>query len=53
MSFNKESLNKKFKSLQEADTILTDTTHQIISFLQAKSGKLELNNQTFDINSLY
>jgi signal transduction histidine kinase/DNA-binding response OmpR family regulator len=50
---NKESLNKKFKSLQEADTILTDTTHQIISFLQAKSGKLELNNQTFDINSLF
>ena len=48
-----ENLDEKFKSLQKADTILTDTTHQIISFLQAKSGKLELNNRTFDINLLF
>lgn len=49
----KEDLDNKFKSIQKADTILTDTTHQIISFLQAKSGKLELRNKTFDINLLF
>jgi len=48
--YSKEVVEKKFKSIQKTDKILTDTTDQIIDFLKAKSGKLHLENKRVDIN---
>jgi len=50
--FTKEVIEEKFQSIKKTDTVLTDTTSQIIDFLKAKSGKLELKKVKFDINKL-
>ncbi|SHO81055.1 Sensory box histidine kinase/response regulator [hydrothermal vent metagenome] len=39
-------------NIKKTDEVLTDTTSQIIDFLKAKSGKLELQEVKFDINRL-
>ena len=52
VEFTKEVIEEKFQSIKKTDSVLTDTTSQIIDFLKAKSGKLELSKVKFDINKL-
>ncbi|KIM06740.1 MAG: hypothetical protein KU28_07790 [Sulfurovum sp. PC08-66] len=50
--YTKEVVQRKFQSIQATDKILIDTTEQIINFLKAKSGKLKLQHESFDLNKL-
>jgi len=51
-SLTQESIDEKFKSIKKTDKILTETTNQVVDFLKAKSGKLKLNKEKFDITKL-
>ncbi len=49
---NKSSIDEKIKTIRSADTKLLDATNDLVEFLKIKSGKIELQEEPFDINSL-
>ena len=49
---NKSSIDEKIKTIRTADTKLLDATNDLVEFLKIKSGKIDLKEEPFDINSL-
>ncbi|SHO80731.1 COG2202: FOG: PAS/PAC domain [hydrothermal vent metagenome] len=49
---NKSSIDDKIKTIRKADIKLLDATNDLVEFLKIKSGKIELKEEPFDINTL-
>lgn len=49
---SKKSFDEKIRNIKKADSMLKDTTNDLIEFLKIKSGKITLNEEIFDLNDL-
>ncbi|MBN2825704.1 MAG: response regulator [Campylobacterales bacterium] len=49
---SKKSFDEKIRDIKKADTMLKDTTNDLIEFLKIKSGKITLQSEPFDINNV-
>jgi len=49
---SKKSFDEKIRNIKKADTMLKDTTNDLIEFLKIKSGKITLKEELFDLNDL-
>jgi|GEM_PF-620264 len=49
---SKKSFDEKIRDIKKADTMLKDTTNDLIEFLKIKSGKITLTHEAFEISSV-
>ncbi len=49
---SKKSFDEKIRDIKKADTMLKDTTNDLIEFLKIKSGNIMLKSEPFDINDV-
>jgi len=49
---SKKSFDEKIRNIKKADTMLKDTTNDLIEFLKIKSGNITLKNDLFDISTV-